>query len=180
MNKRKIIMVIALVCIAVILGIYYEYHNQVAFKVIYFDNNNHTDEETQVKAEATTDTSGNLSYTDEELQELYRRHNITENDLKFARRELPNYLEGTVLHSTTRVLVTETGEPSEGMKEGVDYDVVMSEQEMSGIIKEAEAAYIEKYGVNPADPKLDGYNGYLLPKEEVKRLVSLNMVTVTE
>lgn len=56
----------------------------------------------------------------------------------------------------------------------------MSEQEISRIIKEAEAAYIEKYGVNPADPKLDSYNGYLLPKEDVKKLVSLNMVTVTE
>ena len=52
--------------------------------------------------------------------------------------------------------------------------MVMSEQEMSRIIKEAETAYIEKYGVDPANPKLDSYNGYLLPKEEVDRLISYN------
>ena len=107
--------------------------------------------------------SGHVSYTDEELQELYEKYDITENDLKFARGELPNYLEGTVFQSNSRVLVTETGEPPEGSKESVDYDVVMSEQEMSKIMEEAMAAYIEKYGVDPANPKLDEVDGYLIP-----------------
>lgn len=179
MNRTKVIMVIGLACIAIILSIY-EYHNQVAFKVIFPDGKSYTDREVQAKNEVVNNISTNISYTDEELQALYQRYNITENDLKFARGELPNYLEGTVLQSTTRALVTETGEPPEGLKEGVDYDVVVSEQEMLRIIREAEAAYIEKYGVDPSDPKLDSYNGYLLPKEEVRRLVSLNIVTVIE
>jgi hypothetical protein len=121
-----------------------------------------------------------VSYTDKELKVLYQKYNITENDLKFARGELPNYLEGTIFQNNSRLLVTETGEPPEGLKEGVDYDMVMSEQEMSRIIKEAETAYIEKYGVDPANPKLDSYNGYLLPKEEVDRLMFLNLITLKE
>lgn len=149
MSKIKTTIIIAIACIAAILGVYYEYHNQV-------------------------------SYTDEELKVLYQKYNITENDLKFARGELPNYLEGTIFQSNSRLLVTETGEPPEGLKEGVDYDMVMSEQEMSRIIKEAETAYIEKYGVDPANPKLDSYNGYLLPKEEVDRLMFLNLITLKE
>ncbi len=149
MSKIKTTIIIAIACIAAILGVYYEYHNQV-------------------------------SYTDEELKVLYQKYNITENDLKFARGELPNYLEGTIFQNNSRLLVTETGEPPEGLKEGVDYDMVMSEQEMSRIIKEAETAYIEKYGVDPANPKLDSYNGYLLPKEEVDRLMFLNLITLKE
>lgn len=113
-----------------------------------------------------------ISYTDEELQELYEEYNITENDLKFARGELPNYLEGTIFQSNLRVIVSETGEPPEGLIEGKDYDFVMSEQEMSKIMEEARESYIEKYGVDPADPKLDEVNGYLIPKQEARSFYS--------
>lgn len=123
-----------------------------------------------------------VSYTDAELQELYEKYNITENDIKFARGELPHYLEGTVFYnnSSLRVLVTETGEPPEDSIEGVDYDVVMSEQEMSRIIDEANAAYIEKYGVDPANPKLDEVHGYLIPTQEVRRLVFKSQLNIWE
>lgn len=121
-----------------------------------------------------------VTYTDEELQELYEEYNITENDLKFARGELPNYLEGTILYSDLRVIVSETGEPPEGVIEGEHYDVVISEQEMSKIIEEAREDYIEKYGVDPANPKLDEVKGYLIPVQEAKRLVSLDMVREME
>jgi hypothetical protein len=33
----------------------------------------------------------------ENLEELYSKYGITENDLKFARGELPHYLEGSIL-----------------------------------------------------------------------------------
>jgi len=43
--------------------------------------------------------NADVSYTDEELQEMYEKYDISENDLKFARGELPNYLEGTIFQS---------------------------------------------------------------------------------
>lgn len=112
-----------------------------------------------------------ISYTDAELQDLYRKYNINENDLKFAKNELPNYLEGTILCSDVRVIASEIGEPPEGLKEGEHYDVVITTEEMLTIIDEARNRYIEKYSVNPANPKIDIVEGYALPVEEVKKRV---------
>ncbi|KXS43640.1 MAG: hypothetical protein AWU59_982 [Methanolobus sp. T82-4] len=111
-----------------------------------------------------------LTYTDEELQKLYYEYGITENDLKFAKGELPNYLNDTVLVGN-RVIVTEDGLPPENMELGVDYDLVLSEREMEDIIENARMDYIEKYGVDPANPKIDSVYGYLLPKEEADRIM---------
>ncbi|WP_406655597.1 hypothetical protein V7O62_07320 [Methanolobus sp. ZRKC2] len=116
-------------------------------------------------------SKGELSYTDEELQVLYQNYGITNNDIKFAKGELPNFLDGTILNSGKMVLVTEDGTPPENMEEGKDYDVILSEQEMEHIIENARMDYIEAYGVDPSDPKIDSVNGYLLPKEEVDRLM---------
>ena len=63
-----------------------------------------------------------IELTADDLQDLYRKYNITENDIKFAMNELPYYLEGTILDSDTRVIASETGEPPEGLKEGEDYE----------------------------------------------------------
>jgi len=106
-----------------------------------------------------------------DLQDMYRRYNVTENDVLFATDELPNYLNGTILDSDTRVIATRTGEPPEGLKEGEDYDIVISTKEMRAIIEDAKERYIEKYGVDPANPKLDDVDGILLPNEEVEKLV---------
>jgi len=159
MNKIWAAIIVFFVCAIGIFGILYE---------------------SQVEAAADVVLSGHVSYTDEELQEMYEKYDITENDLKFARGELPNYLEGTVFHDNLSVLVTETGEPPEGSKEGVDYDVVMSEPEMSKIMEEARKDYIEKYGVDPANPKLDEVDGYLIPVQEARKLVFLSMVREME
>ena len=50
-------------------------------------------------AAITDELSGRkvLPETSDELQELYRKYNITENDIKFAEGRLPHYLEGTIL-----------------------------------------------------------------------------------
>ncbi|MEA1999487.1 MAG: hypothetical protein U9N61_09250 [Euryarchaeota archaeon] len=106
-----------------------------------------------------------------DLQDMYRRYNVTENDVLFATNELPNYLNGTILDSDTRVIATRTGEPPEGLKEGEEYDIVISTKEMRAIIEDAKERYIEKYGVDPANPKLDVVDGIPLPNEEVERLV---------
>ena len=96
-----------------------------------------------------------MNYTEEELQDLYQKYNITENDIKFAKNELPHYLEGTVLKGDKRVIATETGEPPEGLKEGEHYDVIISIEEMNTITDEARKSYIKKYGVDPSNPKID-------------------------
>jgi hypothetical protein len=112
-----------------------------------------------------------LNYTVDELLDLYRKYNITENDIKFAMGELPNPSDGTIFDGKHRVIETETGEPPEGMKEGVDYDIVISREEANAIIEEAVKRYKEKYGVDPGNPKIDVINGIPFPVEELKRLV---------
>ena len=115
-----------------------------------------------------------LYYTDKELQTLYEKYNITENDIIFAKGELPNYLEGTILHNSSKVVVVnKDGILDENMVQGVHYDIIISEKEMFDIIENAESDYIEKYGVDTENPKLDSVDGYLLPVQEASRLVFL-------
>jgi hypothetical protein len=102
-----------------------------------------------------------LDYTQEELKDLYLKYNITENDIKFARGELPHYLEGTILGGNTQ-----TG--------GI------STNESLAIEEDARKRYIEKYGVDPANPKVDEVYGILLPVEEVKRLVKIRSLIPSE
>ncbi len=93
-----------------------------------------------------------LEYTQEELRNLYLRYNITENDIKFAKGELPHFLEGTVLDGNTK-------------------NGGISANESHAIEEEARKRYIEKYGVDPANPKLDEVGGILIPVGEARRLV---------
>lgn len=70
-----------------------------------------------VKSKLNVDASeSSVGYTAAELQDLYHRYNISENDIKFAKNELPNFLEGTILCSDKRVIVTEDGNPPKNMK----------------------------------------------------------------
>lgn len=118
-----------------------------------------------------------VSYSDAELEDLYSKYNISENDIKFANGELPNYLEGTILHSNKRVVASDTGKPHENLKEGENYDVLITTNEMFSIIDNAREKYIKLYGVDPANPKLEEVNGYFIPKEEVKKLVERGVLS---
>jgi hypothetical protein len=129
---------------------------------------------------ADVESKKEIYYSEEELQVLYQEYGITENDVKFARGELPAYMNETILESGKRIIVTEDGVPPENMVEGKDYDLILSEQEMRDASKNARLAYIEEYGVDPANPKLDSVNGYLLPKQEVDRLVWMNYIEIGE
>ena len=116
-------------------------------------------------------TLNELNYTKSELQSLYDKYNISENDIKFSKDKLPHYLKGTILNSDKRVIATEDGTPSEGLVKGEDYEIVISHDKMNSIIDQARQDYINKYGVDPANPKVEMVNGQPLPKKEVKRLV---------
>lgn len=69
-----------------------------------------------VDASESSVGESSVGYTAAELQDLYHRYNISENDIKFAKNELPNFLEGTILCSDKRVIVTEDGNPPKNMK----------------------------------------------------------------
>ncbi len=47
-------------------------------------------------------------------------------------------------------------------------------------MEDAREKYIEKYGVDPANPKLDEVDGLLLPNEEAKRLVKIGKIVPLE
>ena len=61
-----------------------------------------------------------------DLQDLYRRYNVSENDVLFVKNDLHHYLDGTILNKDTVVIATETGEPPEGLREGEDCEIVIS------------------------------------------------------
>ncbi len=73
--------------------------------------------------------------TKEDLQKLYRKYNITENDIKFAKGELPHFLKGTILDGSKKVIATEDGKLPEDLekiikKKGIGYDMVISKKEI--------------------------------------------------
>ena len=63
-------------------------------------------------------------------------------------RDLPHWLNGTILDGTTRVVVTEDGQSPDDM-EPEDYDIVISFHEEQQIAHNARQRYIEEYGVDP-------------------------------
>ncbi|MDD2613392.1 MAG: hypothetical protein PHH67_02870 [Methanosarcina sp.] len=111
---------------------------------------------------------------------MYLKYNISENDIKFAMNKLPNFLEGTILCSDKRVIVTEDGNPPKNLKQDINFDIVISEQEMKNIIEEASKNYIETYNVDPNNPRVDIVNGYALPEEEVKKLVESGKLSIID
>lgn len=124
-------------------------------------------------------TETNLTFTTTELNDLYKKYNISENDLKFAKNELPNYLEGTILNSDQIVIATENGLPPADLPKENNCKII-SHKEMSDIMKEARAKYIQKYGVDPANPKIDIINGYSIPTQEAENLVSSGKLVLQE
>ncbi|MDK2795807.1 MAG: hypothetical protein PWQ58_1006, partial [Archaeoglobaceae archaeon] len=115
----------------------------------------------------------------DELQKLYHEYGITENDIKFAKGELPHYLEGTVLDGKVITMgeITPDGKVSNWVdplaleyfsERGYKFIGATRYLEME---REAIDRYIEKYGVDPRNPKVDIVNGVPLPAEYVKELV---------
>jgi len=120
--------------------------------------------------------------TKDELLQLYRKYNITENDIKFAKGELPHYLEGTILYGK---VVTMGKVVKKGNKFTVQNWIdpkfyrwavdngykVVNATDYFEIEEKARKEYIKKYGVDPANPKVEMVNGILLPVDYVKKLV---------
>ncbi|MGB9928690.1 MAG: M12 family metallo-peptidase [Methanosarcina sp.] len=97
--------------------------------------------------------------------------------MKFANNRLPNYLEGTILDSNQRVIASENGKPPENLKEGEDYDIIITHEKMFAIIHEEREKYIQNYGVDPENPKIEIINNYAIPKEEINKLAESGKIS---
>lgn len=131
---------------------------------------------------ANKGAANGADFTPDELQELYRKYNITENDIKFAEGRLPHFLEETILDGKVvtmgkitleenKVVVSEWVDPlfhDYCIKEGYK---VISPEEWFAMEEKAREEYIKEYGVDPANPKIDIVDGVPLPAEYVRKLV---------
>jgi len=109
------------------------------------------------------------------LQKLYKKYNVTENDIKFAKGELPHYLMGTVLYDKEVIVIEDfkllDDEHVRDVIKKSKPEIVMTSKQRSSIMEKARERYIKKYSVDPANPKVDILNGVPLPKEYVRELV---------
>lgn len=109
--------------------------------------------------------------TEDELNRIYEKYNVSENDIKFAKDNDPY---GTILHNSS-VLAIESSDllNKEHMQTVVNKtnpDAVITIEERKDITSKARERYIKKYGVDPAIPEIYSINGTLLPKEYAKKL----------
>jgi hypothetical protein len=112
--------------------------------------------------------------TAKELKTLYEKYNISDNDIKFAKGQLPYYLEGylpdsyVVMGRTANGTVEDWIDPKaveHFRKIGV---AVLNASEFLAIREKARKAFIEKYGVDPHNPKVVMVGGIPVPKEYAK------------
>ncbi|WP_169745336.1 zinc metalloprotease [Geoglobus ahangari] len=120
--------------------------------------------------------------TKEELTMLYDKYNVTENDIKFAKGELPHYLAGTALDGkviTMGKVKVENGRTA--VEDWVDPELykwalkngyrIINATKWFEIEEKAREEYMRKYGVDPQNPKVEIVDGVPLPVEYVRKLV---------
>ena len=62
----------------------------------------------------------------DDLQDIYHRYNVSEDNVLFIKNDRPHYLNRTILDKDTVVIATGTGEPPDELKEGEDCEIVIS------------------------------------------------------
>jgi hypothetical protein len=95
---------------------------------------------------------------------------VNENEILFARRELPHYLNETILNGHTRVTVTPSGERPPQMVPQ-DVDETLSRREHRQILDSAINEFIDKFGVDPSAPKVQIIDGEPYTNDEAQKLV---------
>ncbi len=95
---------------------------------------------------------------------------VNKNEILFAQRELPHYLNETILNGNTRVTVTRSGErpPRMDLK---NIDVTLSKREHRQVLDSAISEYVDKFGVDPSAPKVQITDGKPYTNEEAQKLV---------
>ena len=77
---------------------------------------------------------------------------VNKNEILFARRELPHYLNETILNGDAHVTVTRSGDRPPQMNPQ-DTEVILGTREYRQILDSAIDEYIEKFGVGPSTPE---------------------------
>jgi hypothetical protein len=95
---------------------------------------------------------------------------VDENEILFAQRKLPHYLNETILNGDTQVTVTRSGErpPQTDLQ---CHDVTLSRREHRQILDSAINKYLDKFGVDPSAPKVQIIDGKPYTNEEAGELV---------
>ncbi|ESS12804.1 MAG: hypothetical protein A07HR60_00274 [uncultured archaeon A07HR60] len=94
---------------------------------------------------------------------------VHENEILFARRELPHYLSETILDGDTRVTVIPSCErPSQMVPQDTDETLNLCEHRQ--ILDSAINEYIDKFGVDPNAPKVQIIDGEPYTNEETQKL----------
>jgi hypothetical protein len=104
---------------------------------------------------------------------------VPANEIAFAKRNLPNFLENTILDGSKRVTVTESGDVPENFSSS-DYDVIISKREFDKIEQEAIEEYKDKFNVDPANPQVEIIDGTPMHVDEVQRKVEAKEIDLSK
>lgn len=102
---------------------------------------------------------------------------VSVNEVRFAKGELPNYKRESILNGDRRVVATESGEPSALADD--EYDVAISHRELFKIENRLIDEYVDEFGVDPSDPKVQIVDGEAYTKSEIKSIAKRKGITAT-
>jgi hypothetical protein len=97
---------------------------------------------------------------------------VSKNEILFARRELPYYLNKTILNGDTHVTVTRFGDRPPQMNPQ-DTEVILGTREYRQFLDSAIDEYIEKFGVGPSTPEAQIPDGRPYTIQETQDLVEV-------
>ena len=97
---------------------------------------------------------------------------------------MPHYLKGTILYDKEVIVIEDfkllDDEHVRDVIKKSKPEIVITNEQESSIIEKARERYIKKYGVDPANPKVDIINGVPLPKEYVRELVRIGKLSLED
>lgn len=95
---------------------------------------------------------------------------LSENEIEYARGQLPRYLSGTILDGETTVLVSPP-EIKSRYTTAHNIEHTLTIDEANSIREQARLEYIKEYGVDPRNPRAEVIDGNVLRKEKIRELV---------
>lgn len=95
---------------------------------------------------------------------------LSENEIEYAKGQLPRYLSGTILDGETPVLVSPP-EIRSRYTTAHNIEHILTIDEANSIREQARQEYIKEYGVDPRNPRAEVIDGNVLRKEKIRELV---------
>ncbi|WP_152417806.1 zinc metalloprotease [Haloferax mucosum] len=102
---------------------------------------------------------------------------LSKNQIAYAKGELPNYLNNTIVDGSQKVTVTESAEVPEYLSEE-DYDAIISFKEFDTIESRARDKFIE-FGVDPKNPKATLVDGKPMHVDVARKHVKAGKVDLS-